>query len=132
MQDLKDNDEQFERYLQHFRPLDAEPMASSERAPTARRWFAFAARAAAAAAIAIVAVVLTRAPKPVYDVPISINTEWVATPRPLTIGTANALLAQSKSIKKALNGIAFQRQKTQPLQGKRSAIDVLSKENTRL
>jgi hypothetical protein len=135
---LTPDDEQFEHYLKQFRPLDPEPLPIGKYARGTRRWFVFAAWVAAAAAVLVVAV-LTTQPRPepaelahAHDAGTVVGAERLTNPLPLTIGTANALLAQSPSVNATLDRMAFQPQSTQIPKGKHSAFVVLSKENTKL
>ncbi len=64
------NDEQFEKYLKNFRPVDPEPLPvrTKKHAAGANRRSALAACAVAClAAVALVMIVLPRAPKPGYN-----------------------------------------------------------------
>lgn len=130
------DDEQFEHYLKQFRPLDPERLPTEKYARVSRRRFVFAAWAAAAAAVlAVVLLTTLRRPKPAHlahDTSTLVSAEQLTSRLPLTIGTANALLAQSPSVKATLDQMAFQPQSTQIPKGKHSALAVLSKENTKL
>ena len=130
------DDEQFENYLKEFRPLDPEPLPTGKNARVTRGRFVFAAWAAVAATVlAVVLLTTLRHPKPpqlAHDTSALLRAEQLTNRLPLTIGTANALLAQSPSVKATFDQMAFQPQSTQMPKGKHSVFAVLSKENTKL
>jgi hypothetical protein len=129
------DDEQFERYLKQFRPVVPEPLPASSRQPAPRLPFGFAAWAVAAAAIIIAAVLIFRFwPRAVPQVDTAILTaaEQPANQQPLTLATANALLANSPSPKAAFDQLAFHSQSTQLPKDKQSALAVLSQDNNKL
>ena len=130
------DDEQFEQYLKQFRPLDAEPLPTGKNTRVTQRWFVFAAWAAAAAALFVVVLLATQHRPETAELSRAAGTlvgaEPLSNTLPLTVGTANALLAQSASVKATLDRMAFQPQSTQIPKGKHSAFAVLSKENTKL
>jgi hypothetical protein len=130
------DDERFERYLKQFRPLPPESLQSEKHERATRRPFVFAAWAVAAAAV-LVAAVLTMHPRPKPtrspDGTESLaGVEQLINPQPLTIGSANALLAHAPSLKAAVDLVAFRSHATQLPKGTRSALAVLSEENTKL
>lgn len=129
------DDERFELHLKQFRPLAPEPLpASGSRGPSRRR---LALWVAAAAAVVILAGAAVR----------RIHTERVrvagtANPpaaadrsmdgQPLTMRSANALIATAPSFKALADDLAFRSQTAPIPKGKRSAVDVLSKEKIKL
>ena len=56
----------------------------------------------------------------------------LANSQSLTIGRANALLADAPSVKEACDELSFQPKPASQPEGKQSALAVLSKENIRL
>jgi len=129
------DDEQFERYLKQFRPLDPEPLPAKARTQVTPRPSIFVWAGAFASVIFAVALAVHFRAKPTY-LPHGANratvVEKAATWEPLTVRHANALLAESPSVKAALDGVAFHSQSAQLPKGERSALDVLSKEKTKL
>jgi hypothetical protein len=129
------DDEQFERYLKQFRPLAPGPLPASSRQPASRRPFAFATWAMAGAAFVIVAILIFQLwprPVPQFDAAILTAAEQPANQQPLTLATANALLAKSPSVGAAFDQITFHSQSTQLAKGKQSALAVLSQDNNKL
>jgi hypothetical protein len=130
------DDEQFEHYLKQFRPLDPEPLPIEKYSRVTRRRFVLAVWAAAAVAVlAMVLLATLRRPKSAQlarDTSTFVSPEQLTKRLPLTIGTANALLARSPSAKATLDQMVFQPQFSQIPKGKHSAFAVLSKENTKL
>lgn len=130
------DDEQFEKYLRQFRPLEPEPLALvAMEARVRTRPLMFAARAAAAVAIlaaVMLAIRIYQRPSPVPDTgqggP---QIEQPVSPRPLTIGSANALLAGAPSFKEAVDNMAFQSGTTTISPGQHSALAALDKEETK-
>lgn len=133
---IPDNDEQFERFLKQFRPLAPEPLSSRKHGGATRSPFVLAAWAAAVAAV-LIAAWLSMHPRP-NPTPSPEGTasltrvEQLINPQPLTIGSANALLAHAPSFKAAVDQVGFQSQATQLSKGTHSALAALSKENTKL
>ena len=130
------DDERFEAYLKQFRPLVPEPLPMVERSHRARRRFAPGAWAAAAVAV-LVLVALTlhirtnRAPV-TETIGNAGNPEHLQDSQPLTMRSANALMAKTPSFKAMVDDMAF-RSQTVPLpKGKRSAVAVLRKEKIKL
>lgn len=129
------DDEQFEAYLKRFQPIAPEPVptinrvGSSRRTPSLGRWLA------AVAAMFVLGVVVLHFRGNRIVVPNRSTTAFadrLALSEPLTMQTANALLATAPSFKAAVDSLAF-RSQTSPLpQGKQSAVAVLSKERIRL
>ena len=127
------DEERFEHYLKQFRPLAPEPLHAETPARTIRRPFVLAVWATAAAAVLIVAVLAlyfrTGRPQAIEKVA---GTEQLVNAQPLTIRSANALLASSSSFKAAVDEMAFEPKATPLSKEKHSALAVLSKEKTKL
>jgi hypothetical protein len=136
--DLDREDERFENYLRQFRPLvpEALPARALDRGP--RRWVPVGAWAAAAALVGgfalavVIFLVMGRHPGEVQMAHQVSAIEERAPVRPLTIGSANALLVQSPSVGAALDQVTFHSQLVQPSKGNRSALAVLSEATDRL
>ena len=129
------DDEQFEKYLKQFRPVAPEALPLKEQ-DRARRPLWFAAWAAVAAAI-LVAVILSlrfyQRPSPVRETRVAgPNVERLANPQPLTIRSANALLASAPSFKAAVESVAFQPGSRPLSEGRHSALAALGKEESKL
>lgn len=140
------DDEQFEKYLKQFLPVMTEPLPVLEQIKPKRRPLIFAAWAGVAAVILLAVMVTVLRHKP--DEPIShagtntpgietrnIETKIVETQnnvQPLTIASANALLANAPSFKAAVESMTFQPSSKQVSQGRLSALAVLSKEDSKL
>ena len=129
------DDEQFERYLKQFRPVPPEALPAKVQV-RAKRPLLFAAWAAVAAAI-LAAVMLSlrfyQHPLPVKEtVAGGPSVERIVNPQPLTIGSANALLANAPSFKAAVESVAFQPKSRPVSEGRYSALAVLSKEEGKL
>jgi hypothetical protein len=134
---IPDDDDQFERYLKQFRPLAPEPL------PVVQWHRSTRARAlglcALAAAIGVAAFAVLYPSINSGHLPTGKEGVSAVDPSPqvqrLTIGAANALLADAPSLKVALDGVAAQELKSQgiPLvNGKQSALTALGKEKTKL
>ncbi len=128
------DDERFEAYLKQFRPLVPEPLPTLASRHRARRMFVvWAGAAAVVILIGTVALhIYTRRAR------VTETTGYVATPdrlkdsQPLTMRSANALMAKAPSFKVLVDDMAF-RSQTIPLpKGKRSAVTVLGKEKIKL
>jgi len=137
------DDERFEAYLKQFRPLVPESLPAVEAGHRARRRIVIGAWAAAAA-IVVLALVMgalglnigtnrhtNRAP--VIETTGNVaSTERLQDSQPLTMRSANALMAKAPSLKVMVDDMAF-RSQTIPLpKGKRSAVAVLSEEKIKL
>jgi len=131
------DDEQFAKYLKQFRPVAPEALAVKEQVRTSRRPpLLFAAWAALAATILAAVMLLLR----FYQHPLPVretgaggsNVERLVNPQPLTIGSANALLASAPSFKAAVESVAFQSESRPLSEGRHSALAVLSKEENKL
>jgi hypothetical protein len=125
-------DPQFEQYLKRFRPLAAEPLPAAR--PRLLRFRPFVVGLSALAAGLIVAALLLHhpaqpPPRPAQATTAALIAALPEVPHPLTLADANALLAQSPSVKTTLNWMAFQHSSLQFFQGQQSALAVLSKEN---
>jgi hypothetical protein len=132
-------DERLEQHLKKFQPLAPQPLPATERASGTRRWLVLGAWAAAAATVVIAAVLLLHPrPKSGHSPDRSesaARVESLPNRQPLTIGTANALLARAPSAKVAVDGVAaqaFQSQSIPLSECTQSALAVLSKEKTKL
>jgi hypothetical protein len=127
------DDERFEQYLKGFRPIA--PLPLIQRSVWAsRRAVAMAALAGAAAVLFVAAVMLRSRPERDQSSqresrPAAVE-QW-ANSQPLTIRSANAMLAQAPSAKAAIDSVAWQSQRIPLPQGKRSALAELSKEKTK-
>jgi hypothetical protein len=133
---LNPEEQQLEARLREFRPLDAEPFPLEQAVPARRRRLVL--WACAAAAIAIVIVVLlkfpyerNRATAPQHNEK-QTAAEPPASVRPLTIRSANALLAAAPSVKSALDELAFHGRRKQLPRGTQSALAVLGEEDFKL
>jgi hypothetical protein len=130
------DDEQFEKYLKQFRPVAPEALAVKEQVRARRRQLLFAAWAAVAAAILAAVMVSLR----FYHRPLPVretagggsSVERLVNPQPLTIRSANALLAIAPSFKAAVESVAFQHESRPLSEGRHSALAVLSKEESKL
>ena len=129
------DDEQFEKYLKQFSPVEPEPLMAKEQVKIRRRPAVFAAWAAVAAAIVIVLMVSAllhrHAPSAKEAGPGMPPVEEFNNPQPLTIVRADALLAQAPSFKAAVDDMAF-RSESKPISaGRYSALALLSKEEVK-
>jgi len=130
------DDEQFEAYLQQFRPCVPEPLPAVERRHRARRVFIVGAWATAAVAILVLGALTLHLHT--NRVRVAETSGNAGTPKhlqdsqPLTMRSANALMAKAPSFKTMVDDMAF-RSQTVPLpKGKRSAVAVLGKEKIKL
>lgn len=140
---LDRDDQQFEARLKEFRPLPAEPLPVERTIRARRRRFVLAMCAAGAVVMALVAVVIARQRanqfsaihrKPhVVDLKVKVVDVVKVMPpasgRPLTIRSANRLLADAPSVKSALDELAFQPRPRQLPRGTQSALAALGKED---
>jgi hypothetical protein len=130
------DDERFEVYLKQFRPLVPDPLPTIGHGHRARHTFVlWACIAAVVAILGIGGLTLqirfnrARVAERVGNVG---NSERFRDDQPLTIRSANALLAKAPSFKAMVDDMTF-RSQTIPLpKGKRSAIAVLGKEKIKL
>lgn len=134
------DDERFEAYLKQFRPLVPEPLPTVEPSHRTRRTFILGAWAAAAVAILVLALVMGALTLHIRTNRVRVaetagnvgNTEHLQDNQPLTMRSANALMAKAPSFKAMVDDMAF-RSQTIPLpKGKRSAVAVLAKEKIKL
>jgi hypothetical protein len=135
------DDEQFEKYLKQFLPVTPEPLPVQERLRPRRQMLIFSAWAAAAAVILLaVTVAILRYKRdetisqavtktPAIEMP---NIEVQNKLPPLTIASANALLANSPSFKSVVESMTFQPGTKKVSQGNLSVLAVLSKEDSKL
>ena len=126
------DEERFEAYLKQFTPLAPEPLLIERHVRATRRSFALAAWAGAAVAIVVVAffALHSRAGRPRSGQAMESlsRTEQLVRAQPLTIRSANALLAPAPSFKAAFDEIAFQPQAAPASKDQRSALAELAKE----
>jgi hypothetical protein len=130
------DDEQFEAFLRQFRPLVPETLASRDRAPRSRDSFVLGAGISAAAAV-LIAVGFTlhiRSHRTAVSNPAShaASAQQPVPSEPLTLRSANALLAAAPSFKAAVDHMAFHSQTIPLPHGQQSAIGVLSQEKIKL
>ncbi len=130
----QNDDEKFESFLKQFRPREPEPLQTKKHGRAIRRPFVFAAWATVAASIVAAVLTIQFRPKPTHppDTENLTGVEQLSNQQPLTIGSANALLAQAPSVQAAVDALAFHSQTTRLSKGKHSALGVLSKENIKL
>lgn len=130
------DDEQFEKYLKEFLPVMPEPLMVREEARTRRRPLVLAAWAAAVAAILMIVMLSIHSyqhPSPAQNAGTGgPRVEPLNGPQPLTIASANALLAQAPSFKAAVESVVFQPGAEPVAEGKYSALALLSKEKMKL
>ena len=128
------DDERFEQYLRGFRPIAPLPLPIQRSGWTTRRAVVITAWAGVAAALVVAAVMLRSRPDRNQSSQRESRSavEQLVNSQPLTIRTANAMLAQAPSAKAAIDSVAWESQKTPLPQGKRSALAELSKEKTKL
>ena len=126
------DDQRFEQYLKEFRPIAPMPIQRSGWA--SRRAVVMGGLAGAAAVLVVAAVMLGSRPERNQSSQAErpAEVEQLANSQPLTIRSANAMLAQAPSAKAAIDSVVWQSQKTPLPQGKRSALAELSKEKTKL
>ena len=126
-------DERFEVYLKQFRPLVPEPLPTVGLGHQARRTFVLWAWITAAAAILVIGgLTLHIRSNRARIIERVGNSERFMDDRPLTIRTANVLLAKAPSFKAMVDDMAFRSQTIPVPKGKRSAIAVLGKEKIKL
>jgi hypothetical protein len=129
-------DARFEAYLKQFRPLAPAPLPAERHGRATRRSFVLAAWAAAAAAVLAAALIVfhSHAGGPQVALPTEnlAGTDQLINTPPLTIRSANALLATAPSFKAAVDEMAFSSKATPLPKDKHSALTELSKEKTKL
>lgn len=109
-------DQKVESYLKRFRPLPPAPLPQRKR-----RWRFVPLSAAAAGVIAVLALLPEFRKAPPAP----------AEPQPITIGSANELLANTSSWKSVIDdsGFAFRASSTQPPRKYQSALEFLGQEH---
>ena len=133
------DDQQFEARLKEFRPLAAEPLPVERSIPARRGKFVLVA-CAAAIVLAVVAAVIARQrtnqfttiQRKVQVVDVKVKVVDVVEAHPLTIRSANELLASAPSVKSALDELALRSRPKQLPRGTQSALAVLGKEDFKL
>lgn len=128
------DDERFETYLKQFRPLVPEPLPAMHRQPP-RPVTANGSWVVAGGILILVAVAMLMRPSDIdvsRQVGVPASRAQLASPPPLTMRSANALLASSPSLNEAFDNIAFRRRSVSLPEGKQSAVAVLGKENFKL
>ncbi|TAM81476.1 MAG: hypothetical protein EPN47_12020 [Acidobacteria bacterium] len=132
---LDRDDEQFEARLKKFRPLAAEPLPM-ERSVGARRRTSALAVCVSVVVMMVVAAVIARQRAIQFSaihrkvkVVDAVKVMPPAGGRPLTIRSANELLAHAPSVKSALDELAFHGRAEQFPEGTQSALAVLGKED---
>lgn len=122
-------DDQFESYLRQFHPLPPDGM-KFERRGLAPQPQMMAVWAAVAAVVIVASLILypraQRSNQP--DVARWVGVDPTITTAPLTIQSANAMLARAPSFKAAVDAMAAS-SRTNSIDGKQSALDVLSKDS---
>jgi hypothetical protein len=131
--DLNPDDKQFEAYLKTFRPLAAGPLQTNYGRGT-RRTLSVAGFVLVAATILLVIGLVIHSRH--HQDRLAQTTERTpatqSTVLPLTIRSANAMLATSSSFKAAVDEMAFQPRPAPISKDKLSALAVLSKEKIKL
>jgi hypothetical protein len=122
------DDEQFEARLREFRPLAADPLPVERNLPAQRRKFVLAACAGAIVIAVVAAVIARQRANQSNAIQQKVRVVDVVEVHPLTIRSANELLARAPSVKSALDGLAFQRRARQLPGGTQSALAVLGEE----
>jgi hypothetical protein len=128
-------DDRFEAYLRQFRPLAGEPFPMEKPKGATRLRPVFV--ACAAAVILCIAVALgfhdrDGGTQSTQAVDVAVRREQMVNTEPMTIRSANALLATAPSFEAAIDEIASTPQATPLPKDKHSALDMLSKEETKL
>lgn len=128
------DDEQFEKYLKKFQPVVPEPLLVQERV-RARRWPLVFAGWAAVAAVVVAVMISVLVHKPSQPAPEASTRrpgmEEFSNPQPLTIESANALLAKASSFKAAVDDMVFQPESKPISEGRYSLVALLSKEEVK-
>lgn len=131
-------EDRFENYLKQFQPLapEALPVGTVTRGVWRRRTLVAWAMAAAAIAIVVFAFALKFQRRSVPSAHGNEGLARVEQPNgnlaPLTLGAANALLAQAPSYREALSPVVFRFHSQQLRGGNQSALSELRKEKTKL
>ena len=129
-------DDEFREYLRQFRPLDAAPLQVRDGTRVVTRPFRlpvrFATAAACLMAILFSLFILRRQPSSSHTAIGQGTTRALDESAPLTLGSANALLARSTSAKSTLDQMAFGPRSVRIPEGQQSTLAVLNKEKTKL
>jgi hypothetical protein len=129
-------DARFEAYLKQFSPLTPTPLPAERHGHASRRSFVLAAWAATAAAILVAGLIVFHShpggPQVAPPTESFAGAEQLINTPPLTIRSANALLATAPSFKAAVDEMAFSSKATSLPKDKHSALTELSKEKTKL
>jgi hypothetical protein len=130
------DDERFEAYLKQFRPCVPDPLPAIEPRHRARRMFILAAWAAAAAVVLVLGAltlhIRTNRARVAESIGNARTAEHLQDSQPLTMRSANALMAKAPSFKTMVDDMAFRSQSVPVPRGKRSAVAVLGKEKIKL
>lgn len=130
------DDERFEAYLKQFRPCVPEPLPAAEPRQRARRMFIRGAWAAAAVVVLVLGAlrlhIHTNRARVAENIGSARTVEHLQDSQPLTMRSANALMAKALSFKTMVDDMAFRSQTVPVPKGKRSAVAVLGKEKIKL
>lgn len=130
------DDERFEAHLKRFRPLAPEPLPTVGTSLRARRAFVLGAWATAAVAVLVVGALTlhlrTNRARVTETIGSVGDPEHLTEDQPLTMRSANALMAKAPSFKSMVDDMAFRSPKIPLPKGKRSAVVLLGKEKTKL
>lgn len=129
---MPNEDEKFETYLRRFQPLMPDPLPVQQTAIVSGRTRRLWAWVAAAAAMVLMVLIFQQHKARVRDLAIPRNLTSSVTRPPLTLRTANALLATAPSYKAIIDDLAFRSGNPEIPEGKQSALGVLSKEKIKL
>ena len=128
------DDQQFEDYLKQFRPLAPESLQTVMQRRASTRRVVFIQWVAATAVLISAVIMMWPRSKPTTLVERTgslAGLDQITNSQPLTIGSANDLLAHSPSVKAAVDLVAFRPRAPQLPKGTQSALALLSKENTK-
>jgi len=130
------DDERFEAHLKRFRPLAPEPLPTVGTSRRARRRFVLGAWATAAVAILVVGAltlhIRTNRARVTETIGNVGNPGHRTEDQPLTMRSANALMAKASSFKSMVDDMAFRSPEIPLPKGKRSAVALLGKEKIKL
>jgi hypothetical protein len=134
---LNNDDQQFEARLREFRPLAADPLPLEQNLPARRRKLVLAACAAAVVLVIVAAVIVRQRANQSNAIQqkvrvVDVKVVNVVEVHPLTIRSANVLLARAASVKSALDELAFHSRRKQLPRGTQSALAVLGEEDFKL
>jgi hypothetical protein len=129
---LNNDDQQFEARLREFRPLATDPLPVKRNLPARRRKFVLAACAAAIVMLIVAAVIARQRANQSNAIQQKVRVVDVVETHPLTIRSANELLARAPSVKSALDELAFHSRRKQLPRGTQSALAVLGEEDFKL